>query len=144
MHVAVSCTRVFEYITQAADSLSLETYAIGGFVRDYFLQRGDAKDIDVVAVGSGIALAEEVAKLLPHQPKVQVFKTYGTAMLRAFDLEIEFVGARKESYTENSRNPHCRCPGYSSSHSLILGFCNVATLNLDIGNFAISYLRIFK
>lgn len=96
---------IFEYITKAADSLGLETYAIGGFVRDYFLQRGDPKDIDIVAVGSGITLAKEVSKLLPHQPKVQVFKTYGTAMLRAFDLEVEFVGARKESYSENSRNP---------------------------------------
>jgi len=97
--------KIFEYIAQAADNLSLETYAIGGFVRDFFLQRGNAKDIDIVAVGSGIALAEEVSRLLPHQPKVQVFKTYGTAMLRAFDLEVEFVGARKESYSEESRNP---------------------------------------
>lgn len=96
---------IFEYITKAADSLGLETYAIGGFVRDYFLERGDAKDIDIVAVGNGISLAKEVSKLLPHQPKVQVFKTYGTAMLRAFDVEVEFVGARKESYNENSRNP---------------------------------------
>ncbi|WP_304157392.1 CCA tRNA nucleotidyltransferase [Mesonia mobilis] len=97
--------KIFEYISEAAENLSLETYAIGGFVRDYFLERGEAKDIDIVAVGSGIALAEEVSRLLPHQPKVQVFKTYGTAMLRAFDLEVEFVGARRESYNENSRNP---------------------------------------
>ncbi len=69
------------------------------------LQRGDAKDIDIVAVGSGIALAQEVANLLPHKPKVQIFKTYGTAMLRHNDIEIEFVGARKESYREDSRNP---------------------------------------
>ncbi|MBB4119175.1 tRNA nucleotidyltransferase (CCA-adding enzyme) [Mesonia hippocampi] len=97
--------KIFDYITQAADNLSVETYAIGGFVRDYFLNRGNAKDIDIVAVGSGIELAQEVARLLPSHPKVQVFKTYGTAMLRAFDVEVEFVGARKESYTENSRNP---------------------------------------
>ncbi|MDR6301433.1 CCA tRNA nucleotidyltransferase [Mesonia maritima] len=97
--------KIFKYISQAADNLGLETYAIGGFVRDFFLQRGTAKDIDIVAVGSGIELAKEVSKLLPHQPKVQIFKTYGTAMLRAFDAEIEFVGARKESYSEESRNP---------------------------------------
>lgn len=97
--------KIFDYITQAADNLSVDTYAIGGFVRDYFLNRGNAKDIDIVAVGSGIELAQEVARLLPNHPKVQVFKTYGTAMLRAFDIEVEFVGARKESYTENSRNP---------------------------------------
>ncbi|WP_304132981.1 CCA tRNA nucleotidyltransferase [Mesonia mobilis] len=97
--------KIFEYISQAANNLQLETYAIGGFVRDFFLERASAKDIDIVAVGSGIELAKEVSKLLPHQPKVQVFKTYGTAMLRAFDAEIEFVGARKESYSEESRNP---------------------------------------
>ncbi len=78
---------------------------IGGFVRDYILQRGEHKDIDIVAVGSGIELAKKVSELLPHKPKVQIFKTYGTAMLRAYDMEIEFVGARKESYSEESRNP---------------------------------------
>lgn len=96
---------IFKTIAQAAESLGLETYVIGGFVRDHFLARDQKKDIDIVAVGSGIELAKEVSRLLPHHPKVQVFKTYGTAMLRAFDLEIEFVGARKESYSENSRNP---------------------------------------
>ena len=96
---------IFEYISKAATNLQLETYVIGGFVRDFFLQRGSPKDIDIVAVGSGIDLANEVAKLLPNQPKVQVFKTYGTAMLRFNDIEIEFVGARKESYSEDSRNP---------------------------------------
>jgi len=74
-------------------------------VRDYFLKRNNQQDIDIVAVGSGIELAQAVAKLLPNKPKVQVFKTYGTAMLRYKDVEVEFVGARKESYNENSRNP---------------------------------------
>ena len=78
---------------------------IGGFVRDYILQRGAAKDIDIVTVGNGIALAKKVASLLPNKPKVQVFKTYGTAMLVYKDMELEFVGARKESYAEDSRNP---------------------------------------
>ena len=96
---------IFEYISKAAVELQLETYVIGGFVRDYFLERGTPKDVDVVAIGSGIELARKVAQLLPDKPKVQVFKTYGTAMLRFNDIEIEFVGARKESYTENSRNP---------------------------------------
>lgn len=100
---------VFEYITQAADQLQLETYAIGGFVRDFFLGR-DTQDIDVVTTGSGIELAQKVAGLLPHSPAVKVFKTYGTAMLRAFDHEIEFVGARKESYARESRNPQVQ-PG---------------------------------
>jgi tRNA nucleotidyltransferase (CCA-adding enzyme) len=78
---------------------------IGGFVRDLLLGRDFKKDIDVVAVGSGIELALKVSDLLPNKPKVQVFKTYGTAMLRFEDTEIEFVGARKESYHFDSRNP---------------------------------------
>ena len=96
---------IFTYINQATEELQLESYVIGGFVRDFILKRGNAKDIDVVAVGSGISLAEKVAEILPNKPKVQVFKTYGTAMLRFKDVEIEFVGARKESYREDSRNP---------------------------------------
>jgi poly(A) polymerase len=96
---------VFRVISKAASNLKLESYVIGGFVRDYILQRGTAKDIDVVAVGSGIELAKEVSKLLPKNPKVSIFKNYGTAMLKADDIELEFVGARKESYEENSRNP---------------------------------------
>ncbi len=96
---------IFSYISKASALLSVESYVIGGFVRDHILKRGDAKDIDVVTVGSGIELAQKVAELLPTKPKVQVFKTYGTAMLRYKDVEIEFVGARKESYSEDSRNP---------------------------------------
>ena len=96
---------IFKTISKAADTLQVETYVIGGFVRDYILKRGSAKDIDVVAVGSGIELAQKVSQLLPNKPKVQVFKTYGTAMLRSGQTEVEFVGARKESYTRDSRNP---------------------------------------
>ncbi|WP_347174667.1 CCA tRNA nucleotidyltransferase [Polaribacter uvawellassae] len=96
---------IFNYISKASELLGVKSYVIGGFVRDYLLERGNAKDVDVVAVGSGIELAEKVAELLPTKPKVQVFKTYGTAMLRYKDIEIEFVGARKESYSEESRNP---------------------------------------
>ena len=96
---------IFTIIAKASKNLNLKSYVIGGFVRDYFLQRGTAKDIDIVVVGSGIELAKQVSKLLPNKPKVQVFKTYGTAMLRFQDMEIEFVGARKESYSEDSRNP---------------------------------------
>jgi putative nucleotidyltransferase with HDIG domain len=98
-------SEIFTIISKASKEIQIESYVIGGFVRDYFLKRGTAKDIDVVAIGSGIELAEKVAKLLPNKPKVQVFKTYGTAMLRYQDVEIEFVGARKESYSEESRNP---------------------------------------
>ena len=96
---------IFAITAQAAASLGVKSYVIGGFVRDFLLQRDFKKDIDIVAVGSGIDLAEKVASLLPHKPKVQVFKTYGTAMLRDNDIDIEFVGARKESYRQESRNP---------------------------------------
>ncbi len=96
---------VFKVIQKATTLLNIDSYVIGGFVRDYLLKRGNAKDIDVVAIGSGIELAQKVASLLPNNPKVQVFKTYGTAMLRTDDIEIEFVGARKESYAKESRNP---------------------------------------
>tara|TARA_B100000809_G_scaffold41820_1_gene36433 strand:+ start:9328 stop:10740 length:1413 start_codon:yes stop_codon:yes gene_type:complete len=98
-------SEIFSVISKASNQLQIESYVIGGFVRDFFLKRGTAKDIDVVAVGSGIELALKVSQLLPNKPKVQVFKTYGTAMLRYKDVEIEFVGARKESYTVESRNP---------------------------------------
>ena len=97
--------KIFEVISQASQELHIESYVIGGFVRDLLLERDFKKDIDIVAVGSGIELALKVSELLPKKPKVQVFKTYGTAMLRFEDTEIEFVGARKESYNLESRNP---------------------------------------
>mgnify|MGYP000294504455 FL=1 len=96
---------VFKIIQQASSELNVDSYVIGGFVRDYLLGREFKKDIDIVAIGSGIELALKVSELLPNKPKVQVFKTYGTAMLRFEDTEIEFVGARKESYHFESRNP---------------------------------------
>jgi len=104
-HKEAISLEIFSIISKASKQLAIESYVIGGFVRDFFLNRGNAKDIDVVAIGSGIDLALKVSQLLPNKPKVQVFKTYGTAMLRFKDIEIEFVGARKESYTEESRNP---------------------------------------
>lgn len=96
---------IFKIIAKASQELNVESYVIGGFVRDYILGRESKKDIDIVAVGSGIELALKVSDLLPNKPKVQVFKTYGTAMLRFKDIDIEFVGARKESYNKESRNP---------------------------------------
>ena len=97
--------KIFDIISKASQELQLESYVIGGFVRDHLLQRDFKKDIDIVAVGSGIDLALKVSELLPNKPKVQVFKNYGTAMLRYKEIDIEFVGARKESYAEDSRNP---------------------------------------
>lgn len=97
--------RIFNIISKSAHQLNLDSYVIGGFVRDFFLERGTHKDIDLVAIGSGIELAKQVSENLPNRPKVQVFKTYGTAMLMFEDIELEFVGARKESYKQESRNP---------------------------------------
>ena len=97
---------IFTFIANSSERLHIDSYVIGGFVRDFLLKRkSGAKDIDIVTVGNGINLAEEVSNILPNKPKVQIFKTYGTAMLRYDDAEVEFVGARKESYKEDSRNP---------------------------------------
>lgn len=95
---------IFQVISELADKIDQETYVIGGFVRDLILNR-PSPDIDVVTIGSGIQLAEMVAKKLGPNIQVSVFKNYGTAMLKYQSLEVEFVGARKESYNEDSRNP---------------------------------------
>jgi len=96
--------KVFEVISQAADELQVECYVIGGFVRDLFLKR-PSKDIDVVTVGRGIELAKLVAKKLGKNSRVTVFKNFGTAQVRYKDMDLEFVGARRESYQRESRNP---------------------------------------
>ena len=96
--------RIYKLISEAADELQLECYVIGGTLRDYFLYR-PSKDIDIVAIGPGIELAKKVAKKLGRNTRVSVFKNFGTAQIRYKDYEIEFVGARKESYERNSRKP---------------------------------------
>ncbi|MBL6692715.1 MAG: HD domain-containing protein [Flavobacteriaceae bacterium] len=96
---------VFQTLIRCVADLDLETYLVGGFVRDHLLGRGKAKDIDIVAVGSGIDLAKAVQQELPGANAIQIFKNYGTAMVQWRDITLEFVGARKESYSEESRNP---------------------------------------
>jgi poly(A) polymerase len=96
---------VFQTLSRCVDALNIESYLVGGFVRDHLLGRDKAKDIDVVAIGSGIELAKAVQKELPGAQSVKIFKSYGTAMVKWRDLTLEFVGARKESYSEESRNP---------------------------------------
>ncbi|MGB4444909.1 MAG: HD domain-containing protein [Dysgonamonadaceae bacterium] len=95
---------VFRLVSQVADEMNVECYVIGGYVRDIFLRR-TSKDIDFVVVGSGIALAEAVAKKMGKQSKVTVYKNFGTAQVKYKGYELEFVGARKESYTHDSRKP---------------------------------------
>ena len=97
---------IFKKIGQLADDLGLECYVIGGYVRDYLLNRTFKNDIDIVTLGNAIVLAESLSKELDGAPKVSVFKNFGTAMLKYDDLEIEFVGARKESYSSDSRKPY--------------------------------------
>ena len=96
--------KIFGIISDVADSLGKECYVIGGFVRDLFLNR-PSKDIDVVVVGSGIELAKGIKDVLGKKAHLSVFKNFGTAQIKFGDTEVEFVGARRESYMRNSRNP---------------------------------------
>lgn len=96
--------KIFHLIGQTADELELECYVVGGYVRDLFLER-PSKDIDVVVVGSGIALAEALGSKLGRGAHVSVFRNFGTAQLKYHGIEVEFVGARKESYSHDSRKP---------------------------------------
>ena len=96
--------KIFHIIADIADENNKECYVIGGYVRDIFLKR-PSKDIDIVVVGSGIELAGKVAAQLGRKAKLTVFKNFGTAQIKYKDLEIEFVGARKESYRSDSRKP---------------------------------------
>ena len=96
----------FQLIGEVADQMNIPCYVIGGFVRDLLLERDSKKDIDIVCVGSGIELAKAVQKRIPDAQKVQVFKSYGTAMVQTKNWVLEFVGARKESYSPESRNPN--------------------------------------
>ncbi|HAD96258.1 MAG TPA: tRNA nucleotidyltransferase [Cryomorphaceae bacterium] len=96
--------KIFETIGAAADELGVDAYVIGGYVRDHILKRKDPKDIDIVAIGRGIDLAQKVADKLGHS-KVTVFRNFGTAQVLYRDFELEFVGARKESYRKESRKP---------------------------------------
>lgn len=95
---------IFRLISETAEELRMECYVIGGYVRDLFLER-PSNDIDVVVVGSGIAIAEAVGKKLGRKAHVSVFRNFGTAQLKYKHLEVEFVGARRESYSHDSRKP---------------------------------------
>ena len=95
---------IFHRISEAADDLQLECYVVGGYVRDLFLER-PSNDIDVVVVGSGIKVADRLKQLLGRKAHLSVFKRFGTAQVKYRDIEIEFVGARRESYSHDSRKP---------------------------------------
>ena len=95
---------IFHKISSAADTLGLECYVVGGYVRDLFLER-PSNDIDVVVVGSGISIAEALKEQLGKRARLSVFRNFGTAQVKYKDMEVEFVGARKESYSHDSRKP---------------------------------------
>ncbi|MCQ2740457.1 MAG: tRNA nucleotidyltransferase, partial [bacterium] len=95
---------IFKTVSACADSVGVECYVIGGYVRDYFLKR-PCNDIDIVVIGSGIEIAEKVQEALGKKAYLSVFKNFGTAQIKYKDIELEFVGARKESYHRESRKP---------------------------------------
>ncbi len=95
---------IFHLISSVADKLGVECYVVGGYVRDIFLER-PSDDIDVVVVGSGIEVAKELKQRLGKRAHLSVFKNFGTAQVKFRDLEVEFVGARRESYSHDSRKP---------------------------------------
>ena len=95
---------IFHKISDAADKLGLECYVVGGYVRDLFLER-PSNDIDVVVVGSGISVANELKKIIGKRAHISVFQNFGTAQVKFGGMEVEFVGARKESYSHDSRKP---------------------------------------
>ena len=96
---------IFKIISDCSESLNVSSYVVGGYVRDIILSGKKSNDIDIVAIGDGIELAKAVSNALPNKPKVSVYKTYGTAMISHKNIDLEFVGARRESYQKNSRNP---------------------------------------
>ena len=115
---------IFHIVGRTADAIHRECYVVGGYVRDIFLHR-PSKDIDFVTVGSGIEVAEAVAKALGKRTSLAVFRNFGTAQVKSRGIELEFVGARRESYDRNSRKPivedgsldddqrlHHQCYGY--------------------------------
>ena len=95
---------LFKVVAAAAATLNTQAFAVGGFVRDKILDR-PTKDIDIVCLGDGMQLANEVAKQFNPKPPVALFKTFGTAQIKFSEVEVEFVGARKESYSRDSRKP---------------------------------------
>jgi tRNA nucleotidyltransferase/poly(A) polymerase len=126
--------KLFELIGSAADSMNVSCYLIGGFVRDKLLGR-PTKDADIVCTGDGIALAHAVAKLLPGKPQVNFFKTFGTAQFKLNGFDVEFVGARKESYSSDSRKPEVT-PGTIADDQLRRDFTiNALAISLNKKDF---------
>lgn len=125
---------IFNIIANCANQLGVDAYVIGGYVRDIFLKR-DSKDIDIVTIGKGIELAELVHKQLGEEAHLSVFKNFGTAQVKFKDLEIEFVGARKESYNRQSRKPMVEDGSLSDDQNRRDFTINALAIGLSKNNF---------
>jgi poly(A) polymerase len=125
---------IFNKIAKAATKLQVPCYLIGGFVRDTIIGR-NTKDIDIVCIGDGIALAHVVAEQFHPKPTVNFFKTFGTAQIKIQDLEIEFVGARKESYTYDSRKPQVQAGSLEDDQDRRDFTINALAISLNAANF---------
>jgi poly(A) polymerase len=134
----IACSKeelgLFQHIGDAAAAMNVSCYVVGGFVRDKLLGR-PTKDVDIVCTGDGIALAQAVSATLPHKPQVNFFKTFGTAQFRYHDVDVEFVGARKESYVSHSRKPEVE-PGTIEDDQLRRDFTiNALAVSLNKGDY---------
>ncbi|MCP4551419.1 MAG: HD domain-containing protein [Bacteroidetes bacterium] len=127
--------KVFEVISKSSSELNVSVWVIGGFVRDLLLKRS-SKDIDIVVLGCGIEVAQQVASKVGKKGKVKYFKNFGTAMLRIADLEVEFVGARKESYRRDSRKPIVENGSLADDQNRRDFTINALALSLNKENFA--------
>ncbi|CEJ71354.1 Multifunctional CCA protein [Chryseobacterium oranimense G311] len=127
--------KLFKIIAEAAEKNGQSVYIVGGYVRDLLMKRTASTDIDFVTEQSGIELAQTVARDIDPKLKVSVFKTYGTAMIKYKDLELEFVGARKESYTENSRKPEVEGGTLEDDQKRRDFTINAMAISLNKGNF---------
>jgi len=126
--------KIFEIVSDAGDRLGIPVYAIGGFVRDRIIGR-PSKDIDIVCQGDGILLAQEVAGQFRPVARVNFFERFGTAMIKYEDIELEFVGARKESYSHDSRKPLVS-PGTLQDDQLRRDFTiNAISISLNKSNY---------
>ncbi|MEZ4919683.1 MAG: CCA tRNA nucleotidyltransferase, partial [Saprospiraceae bacterium] len=126
--------KIFELVANAAKKVNAPAYVVGGYVRDRLLGR-PCKDIDIVCVGDGIKLAEAVASQLYPSPKIVVYRRFGTAMLRYDDLEVEFVGARKESYSTDSRKPDVESGSLEDDQNRRDFTINALAVSLNDNNF---------
>lgn len=126
--------RIFELVMEVAEEMSAPAYVVGGYVRDRLLRR-ESKDMDIVCVGDGIKMAKLVAAKFSSKPRVTIYGRFGTAMFQVDDLEIEFVGARKESYSRDSRNPSVQSGSLEDDQNRRDFTINALAVSLNKSNF---------